>query len=174
MSVTWSWKENYAKLKLNKSGFLHPTAQHENSGLWQYSCNSVLSMQHYTRKKRQQLALSPAWGLTDHLMSSLSPHHLQTVPTRNPSTGEANARIRLSLRPGWATDSKTLSKGEIKTLVIMISEHFLFVNCMSYFNMSQKLRKESNFTSVLSWDNWPINNQESMKQREEPLSRLPV
>lgn len=126
------------------------------------------------KEKRQQLALSPAWGLTDHLISSLSPHHLQTVPTCNPSTGEANPRTRLSLRPGWATDSKTLSKGEIKTLVIMISEHFLFVNRTSYFNMSQKLRKESNFTPVLSWDNWPINNQGSMKEREEPLSRLPV
>lgn len=100
-----------------------------------------LSMQHYRRKKRQQLAISPAWGLTDHLMSSLSPH-LHTVPTCNPSTREANART------GWATDSKTLSKGKIKTLVIMISEHFLFVN------MSQKRREESNFTLLLSWDNW--------------------
>lgn len=106
-----------------------------------------LSIQHYRRKKRQQLAISPAWGLTDHLMSSLSPH-LHTVPTCNPSTGEANARTGFSLRPGWATDSKTLSKGKIKTLVIMISEHFLLVN------MSQKRRKESNFTLLLSWDNW--------------------
>lgn len=108
-------------------------------------------------QKENEAAVSDlsSMSLTDHLTYSLSPHHLHAVPTCDPGTGEANARTRLSLRPGWATDIKTLSKGKIKPLVIMISEHFLFVNRTSYFNMSQKLRKESNFTLALTWDKWP-------------------
>lgn len=166
MSVTWSCSENYAKLKLDQSGFLHPAVLHENRGLRQHPCISALSCSAAGERGSSWLRLQrEVWQTISWL---LCPHHICTrcLPV-TPAQG-ADTRTRLSLRPGWATDSKTLSRGKTKTLVIMISEHSLSVNT------SQKLRKESNFTLVLGWDNWPINNQGSTKEREEPLSRLPV
>lgn len=77
MSVTGSWKENYAKLKLNKSGFLHPTAQHENSGLWQYSCIFYpCSFIHAALHKEKEAAVSSLSSVR-----SDRPSHVFAVPT---------------------------------------------------------------------------------------------
>ncbi|KAH0516420.1 DCC-interacting protein 13-beta [Microtus ochrogaster] len=73
LSVPLTNDGKYVLLNDQPDGTGGSPAQHENSGLWQYSCISVLSMQHYTRKKRQQLPLSS--------VRSDRPSHVFAVPT---------------------------------------------------------------------------------------------
>lgn len=85
------------------------------------------------KKKKQQLGISSAGHLTGCNPSPLSPYQLHVVMHNcNPSMWEVK-KATVSLRSAWATKSKTLSKGKIRTLFITISKQFLFVNRNSKF-----------------------------------------